>query len=420
MLRISTHHERHDNEYINFFILYPVLKNIFAFNGIVKPIPGIVDNEKNSTQLFLSYNPIELLCHYRLVCRTFKKVIDENQTFFGLDFSEQAQTKDKELKSGPNSCYLTNSDFNGIKQVTNALVKQFPVDNHHYIGLGNSPTPFTAYLQIQYPYAKITNLPLGSIQLDMKTELEWKNHSDKFIDYFNRFFVDINSSYFFNGKHNFVLVDFVKSGRSLRMIRDFLALYLTHRLQNEEANVNYSGYFLSLDMETKIKFLEKCGFQKNTSHEVVAALPNEFIKDKIIEIIVPQKVKIFSLLSPTETYDSRDKLELSVEETKNHPVSLPQEAKGGILLSDNSDLSNLDIKLRNGIYKSNYFTLFESKNYDHIRNNDLTIKPTFGNHLRLTAQLINHTKRENKENSNQPDESSSMTQLASASGIRRI
>lgn len=340
-----------------------LIKKIISYNAIVKYISGANEN--------LNFAPAELLLNYSLVCKLFKRIIDEDkavhgENVFGLKHAKEAALLHHPLKEK----VLTQQDFNGIKKAAEAMIATYPIEKNHYISLGNSPTPITTYLQQIKSNAEVTHLPMGGIPDGVNSVLDWETNGHDFSLYFDTFLKKA-ITHFEEGK-DIVVIDYVESGASIRAARDHIVQYLVKK-ELEKQLPNYLKPVNSLD---------------KLNHE------------NLFQMII-HRVKIFSLLSPNSIMLTRSKdIRNLTTLAEKHPmlIELPKEANAGLRLDGDEDLVNLYLKLHTKFFKEeSKLTLFESKKYASIKQKDLTVSPTFGNHLRLTALLAYQEKKKQKE-----------------------
>lgn len=209
--------------------------------------------------------------NHRSVNKQFKRVVNEilklDINSLGLNHLREAIQAIKKLGV---TGQLTTEEFKGIKQASEALVKEFAPAESHYIGIGNSPTPITAYLQMTVPQSHITNIPIGDIggsknrffagRLD--TEEEWDKHKAVFKKYFDKFLTTAVED-FQEGK-NIVVIDYISYGVSLRLARDLITNYIAnksyeHKLKDfleqfpeirepsETFDARFKGYLKNID-----------------------------------------------------------------------------------------------------------------------------------------------------------------------------
>lgn len=112
-----------------------------------------------------------------------------------------------------------------IVEVSEQIVKNFPPEEYFYVGLGRSPTPIMAYLEIFHPN-NVRNVPISAMKSRLndrfgRTDPLSAEAEARLNKHFDRFFGNPAD---FRGK-KIVLIDFVNKGDGLMSTFDYLEKY---------------------------------------------------------------------------------------------------------------------------------------------------------------------------------------------------
>lgn len=121
---------------------------------------------------------------------------------------------------------LMANDLLAIRRVAEYILHTYPPEQYLYVGLGGSPTPITAYLQLCGRRARVVDVPVSSLnQYRANYEEIWENedYRTNVVHYLNRYLgksVDIDTQ--------LLVIDY-SSGNSLFVIEYLLRKYLEER-----------------------------------------------------------------------------------------------------------------------------------------------------------------------------------------------
>ena len=133
---------------------------------------------------------------------------------------------------------LTQEEFDQVQELARDIMRTYPPDRYHYLGLGKSPTAVMAFLQEYGSRANIsaTNMPLSKFghSVSSMSRAESKvaegaplnaEQRQRLWDHFDRFVPTVSD---LEGK-DILLIDLVQSGKSLVATQRHLEQYLSER-----------------------------------------------------------------------------------------------------------------------------------------------------------------------------------------------
>jgi hypothetical protein len=111
---------------------------------------------------------------------------------------------------------ISAAEFQFIERVAKNIQKSFPAEKYYYVGLGRSPTPIIAYLQLENLSAD--HLPATSVKWASRFEWFKPEESENIRAHFERF---LPSSAELKGR-KILLIDHVESGLGLKKVRSYI------------------------------------------------------------------------------------------------------------------------------------------------------------------------------------------------------
>ena len=188
---------------------------------------------------------------------------------FGLTFLLHAQTVNKENNSRTLRYVeelLSDQMIEQINKVTQKILEKCTPPDCAPIGVGRSPTPFIAHIDLLYPESTV-ELPLSHFRYTPKaSEINQEFFGKKFIDKLNsldsyqeeslfKYFDDFLIPQIPKDANTLALIDFSYNGDSLMSIRSYIDKYIQQR--NLPFNINSisiapSGRIYSIKKRAKI------------------------------------------------------------------------------------------------------------------------------------------------------------------------
>ncbi len=138
-------------------------------------------------------------------------------------------------------------EINGIKKACSDITKMYPPENHIYVGIGRSPSPFMAFFRAS-GYQNLFNLPLSLVlrqTLKPKIKFNLYKHFDQFLPTPSEI-----------GSRSLLLLDYVVTGDSLLAAREYIVDYYRDQGVNISIQIlpiTNSRFLVTNDQIAKVK-----------------------------------------------------------------------------------------------------------------------------------------------------------------------
>lgn len=158
----------------------------------------------------------------KLIATRFERIIDKQFPVAAIGITRakaELSSIQKAVKSR-----LQFSDARGFELTARQILKQFPPSEYVYLGVGASPVPCLAQINLLAGSATVINMPLSNIKENnfdvLLRSLQGREVQTALFKYFDNFL-----SAKVVGQKRVLLIDFVDKGFSLRLVRAALCTY---------------------------------------------------------------------------------------------------------------------------------------------------------------------------------------------------
>lgn len=148
------------------------------------------------------------------------------------------------------------SEYRGIKNISETILRRFPPDEFHYIGLGASPTAILAYLELTLGTQAVSHLPMSNIGSLRNRAEEGQIESEKFRKLLRVHFDTFLPVHLDSGK-KLLVIDFALMGETISNVSEFLSSAWTDK--GEGDRVRFLALVGSSRLSLLKHFLERKG-----------------------------------------------------------------------------------------------------------------------------------------------------------------
>ncbi len=159
---------------------------------------------------------------------------------------------------------LLASDYSHIVNTADDITAQSPKENHHYVGIGRSPTPIIAYFQ-SISNELATNFPISNFRYHPSSRAgELTENNEK---YLNRYFRD-KLGFLSGQEKEIVFIDFSVSGQSLISLKYYYDKFQSKNPDMPKASIHFlfesRRSFILEDFQERLGYLPKYTFIEGT------------------------------------------------------------------------------------------------------------------------------------------------------------